>query len=184
MVYALARIFRLSLNRGNELTTVAQEKELIEYYLILQQIRFQNKLAYQIEFEEQILEIRIPKLIIQPFVENAIIHGIEELENGGRLKITGKLQNGQLIFAVNDNGIGMTEAKIEQILTKNLQQTDSARISGGFAINNVLERLELYYNSDYQLKFESKPGQGTTVYIQIPLSISKPEILNQLYRMK
>jgi two-component system sensor histidine kinase YesM len=169
MVYALSRIFRLSLNRGNELTTVAQEKELIEYYLVLQQIRFQDKLTYQLEFDEEILELTIPKLVLQPFVENAIIHGIEGLETSGHIRITGKLINGQITFQIIDNGVGMTKEKVEQILSAGHHlETNPTTVSGGYAIRNVLERLELYYQSNYQLIFDSLPGQGTTVVIIVP----------------
>lgn len=172
MVYALSKIFRLSLNRGNELTTVAQEQELIYYYLILQQIRFKNKLTYQLDFEARLLELSIPKLIIQPFVENAIIHGIEELETDGNIKISGLLHEDQMFFIITDNGVGMTEDKIQQILSKNHpERITPTTVSGGYAIWNVIERLELYYHADYRLSFDSKPGTGTTVMLRIPVTI-------------
>ncbi len=169
MVYALSRIFRLSLNRGNELTSVALEKELIEYYLVLQQIRFQDKLTYQLEFDEEILELTIPKLVLQPFVENAIIHGIEGLETPGHIQITGYLTDEQITFRIIDNGVGMTKEKIQQILGKDHHpESNPITVSGGYAIRNVLERLELYYQSNYQLVFDSLPGIGTTVVIIVP----------------
>jgi two-component system, sensor histidine kinase YesM len=174
MVYALSKIFRLSLNRGNELATVAQEQELISYYLILQQIRFKNRLTYRIDFEERLLELPIPKLIIQPFVENAIIHGLEELETDGNIKISGRLEEEQMVFTVTDNGVGMTEEKIQQIVTKNNPRRNTpTMVSGGYAIRNVIERLELYYSSHYQLVFDSKPGTGTTVTVRIPVIIAQ-----------
>lgn len=169
MVYALSRIFRLSLNRGNELATVAQEKELIEYYLVLQRIRFQDKLSYQMDFDEQLFDLKMPKLVLQPFVENAIIHGIEGLETHGRIQITGRLEDERMVFTIVDNGIGMTDDKIQQIVTRGApDQTDPNTVSGGYAIRNVLERLELYYESNYRLVFDSIPGNGTTVNIMIP----------------
>jgi two-component system sensor histidine kinase YesM len=167
MVYALAKIFRLSLNRGDELTTVAKEQELIGYYLKLQQIRFQQKFSYTMDCDPQLLELSIPKLVLQPFVENAIIHGIGELETGGRIDIIGWLNDSLMIFTITDNGIGMSDAKIEQIINNDVEQSSNS-ISGGYAIRNVIERLELYYNSDYQLTFNSTPGIGTTVTIIIP----------------
>lgn len=172
MVYALSRIFRLSLNRGNELATVAQEKELIEYYLVLQQIRFQDKLTYQMDFDEQLFDLKMPKLVLQPFVENAIIHGIEGLETHGRIEITGRLEDECMVFTIVDNGIGMTDDKIQQIITRSAPDRADPNtvntVSGGYAIRNVLERLELYYESNYRLVFDSIPGSGTTVNIMIP----------------
>ncbi|MGE5582427.1 MAG: sensor histidine kinase, partial [Bacillota bacterium] len=174
MVLALSKIFRLSLNRGNELATVAQEKELIEYYLKLQQIRFKQKLAYDLDFDAGLLEMRIPKLIIQPFVENAIIHGIEKLENGGHLQITGRIEEERLVFTITDNGVGMDEQKITDILARNTGNRDHPfKVSGGYAVSNVLERLELYYGPSYELTFNSSPGKGTTVTIKVPLMLKE-----------
>lgn len=168
MVYALSRFFRLSLNRGQDLSTVAQERELIENYLLLQQIRFKQKLSYQIDFDPQIMEIKILKLILQPFVENAIIHGIEQQENGGRILVTGELEDNWLSFKISDNGVGMPLEKVTQIISKtNSPVFTENTVSGGFAIQNVLERLELYYSSNYSLHFDSKPESGTTVTIKI-----------------
>ncbi|HBE79422.1 MAG TPA: hypothetical protein DDW65_16855, partial [Firmicutes bacterium] len=171
MVYALSRIFRLSLNRGNELTTVTQEKELIEYYLVLQQIRFKDKLTYEIDLDEKLLELTMPKLVLQPFVENAIIHGIEGLETPGHIQISGDLTDERISFKIMDNGIGMDQDKIHRILTKgDPVENNPVTVSGGYAIRNVLERLELYYESNYQLIFDSIPGKGTTVIIVVPKS--------------
>lgn len=177
MVYALSKIFRLSLNRGEDITTVAQEKELIHNYLVLQQIRFKEKLSYQINFDPRIMSLSIPKLILQPFVENAIIHGIEGQESGGRITINGRLENDRMVFKISDDGVGMPEEKITQVLINrdHKQNIPSATVvSGGYAIGNVLERLELYYHSDYDLQFDSRPGCGTTVTIKIPVCVKKP----------
>lgn len=174
MVLALSRIFRLSLNRGNELTTVAQEQELVQEYLKLQQMRFQRKFTYAIDIDPRLLDKKIPKLIIQPFVENAIIHGIEELESGGHLQINGRFEQERMIFTITDNGVGMDDQKINDILARNSnQQENPVGVSGGYAVKNVLERLELYYSSNHELKFISTPGKGTTVTINIPITLKE-----------
>jgi two-component system sensor histidine kinase YesM len=174
MVLALSRIFRLSLNRGNELASVAQEQELIEQYLKLQKIRFKEKLTYEIAFDPKLLEMRIPKLILQPFVENAIIHGIEELEGGGHLQISGGLEEERMVFTITDNGVGMDEQKLNQILARNDNNNENPiKVTGGYAVRNVLERLELYYSSTHELTFQSRPGQGTIVTIKIPITLEK-----------
>lgn len=170
MVLALARIFRLSLNRGQEFTTIAHEQELIEYYLKLQKMRFKDKLTYEIDFDAQLLTERIPKLILQPFVENGIIHGVEALESGGHLQISGKLEHERMVFTITDNGVGMAEQKIAAILARHTpdEEKNPLKIGGGYAIANVLERLELYYSSNHEVTFQSSPGRGTTVVIKIP----------------
>jgi two-component system sensor histidine kinase YesM len=171
MVYALSRIFRLSLNRGNELTTVAAEKELIYYYLTLQQIRFKDRLTYKLDFEEGVLDAKIPKLVLQPFVENAIIHGIEALETEGSITISGRLEDGEMVFVIMDNGIGMNPEKIERIMSRHSPDAPTpAAVSGGYAIPNVVERLGLYYGNQYRLEFASESGMGTIVTITLPFN--------------
>ncbi len=174
MILALSRIFRLSLNRGNELATVSQERELIKEYLKLQQMRYKQNLTYEIDFDPQLLNNKMPKLIIQPFVENALIHGIEELENGGHLQINGRLEQERMVFTITDNGVGMDDHKIHDILARNTNNNGNPdKVSGGYAIRNVLERLELYYSSNHELKFTSTPGKGTTVTINIPATMKE-----------
>lgn len=174
MVLALSRIFRLSLNRGQELTTVAQEQELIEQYLKLQKVRFKQKLTYDLDFDPKLLEQRIPKLIIQPFVENAIIHGIEDMETGGHLQIVGRFEQELMVFTIIDNGVGMNDQKINDILARNVNNPENPiKISGGYAISNVLERLELYYGSNHELSFQSSLGKGTSVIIKIPAMLKE-----------
>ncbi len=174
MVLALSRIFRLSLNRGNELANVAQERELIEQYLKLQKVRFKEKLTYDSDFDPELLEQPIPKLIIQPFVENAIIHGIEELGTGGHLQINGRFEGERMVFTITDNGVGMDQGQINAIMARNADNLEnSAKVSGGYAISNVLERLELYYGADPELTFLSSPGKGTTVIIKVPKQLKE-----------
>ncbi len=174
MVLALSRIFRLSLNRGDELATVAQERELVREYLKLQQMRFKEKLTYNIDFNPDLLAKKIPKLIIQPFVENAIIHGIEGLEHGGHLQINGRLHQDRMVFTITDNGVGMDDQKVNEILARNSHHHGHpVTVSGGYAIKNVLERLELYYSSNHEFKFTSTPDEGTTVTINIPATMKE-----------
>lgn len=173
MVYALSRIFRLSLNRGRELTTVAQEEELIQYYLALQKIRFKEKLRTVVAIDPQIRNLPIPKLILQPFVENAIIHGIETKMAGGEIAINGRLEAERMVFEICDDGIGMDEETIRRIMVRQEPEAMSpTAVSGGYAIHNVIERLELYYSSHYQLTFNSRPGAGTTITIVIPCQLT------------
>lgn len=169
MVYALSKIFRLSLNRGREMTTVALEQELIQYYLVLQQIRFREKLSYQIDFDPCMWAMTIPKLILQPFVENAIIHGIEKQESGGRIDVAGRFQDKWLVFTIRDNGVGMSDEQITRNISRlENESSNPSIVAESYAIHNVLARLELYYSSNYALQFDSQPGVGTTVTIKIP----------------
>jgi two-component system sensor histidine kinase YesM len=114
-VYSLSKLFRPSLNRGKESTLVAMEKELLEHYLLLQKVRFKNKLEYEIHIDDSIMNYIIPKLILQPFVENSILHGIEGKEDGGTINISGCLKNDKLYFVIEDDGIGMDKEQIEKV---------------------------------------------------------------------
>lgn len=165
MIYALAVLFRLTLNRGEDFISVENEKRLIEHYILLQKKRFNDKLAYEIDFEEKILNYMIPKLILQPFVENAVIHGAEKKEGKTLITVRGYYQAGRLCFVIADNGAGMAEEVLAWLQEgRPCHKTGN----GGYAIHNVRERLELYYPDRYQLLIDSKEGAGTKVELMIP----------------
>lgn len=174
MIYALSKLFRLTLNNGAETTFVRAEKEFIEYYLLLQKNRYKDKLTYNIEIEEEILDYKIPKLILQPFVENAIIYGTENDAGKSIICITGAYKNGKIYFSIEDNGMGMSKEQIQKILSKEANVKENGRISG-YAIYNINQRLALYYNNDYSLLINSEIGIGTNVQIIIPTEIERFE---------
>ncbi len=167
MVYALSRIFRFSLNRGEDFISVQNEKELIENYILLQKKRFADKLEYKIDFEERILNYTIPKLILQPFIENAIIHGAEKSETATLINISGYSRESKIYFIIEDNGTGIEQSVLEDI--NNSRNVSSSESGSGYAIHNVNERLDLYYQGDYGLAIDSKAGKGTRVEIIIPV---------------
>jgi len=170
MVYSLSKLFRLSLNRGKGSTLVCREKELIEHYLLLQKMRYKEHLEYTIAIDSDILNMVIPKLILQPFIENSIRHGIETKEFGGTIKVSGKLLGDKLCFLVEDDGIGMSQEKIELITgSKDEKITSESYGNGSYAVKNVNDRLKLNYGDNYTLKFTSELGKGTTVELIIPV---------------
>lgn len=169
IVYSLSMLFRLSLNRGKGFTLVSNEKQLIEHYLILQKVRFKNKLNYSIGIDFDILHYVIPKLILQPFVENAILHGLEKKKIGGTVNILGSKYKDKLRFLIQDDGIGMDEAAINNLLNPEIDSPVNASFNtGGYAVKNVDERLHLIFGDKYTLNFTSTPNTGTTVEILIP----------------
>jgi two-component system sensor histidine kinase YesM len=172
MIYALSKLFRLTLNRGNEFTEVQNEKDFIENYLILQKKRFQNKLEYKIEISDNILRYKIPKLILQPFVENSIIHGTEEDTDKSMLKICGYLEGEKIKFTIQDNGRGIEEEVLKNLLD-NAPDSKNSNMHKGYAIKNVKERLSLYYDGDYSLNIKSNINKGTMVEIVIPAVVQE-----------
>ena len=109
---ALSNFFRLSLNKGRDWVSVAEEKSHVESYLAIQKMRYGAILEYEIDFAQDILRESMLKILLQPLVENAIYHGIKKTRRAGLIKLKGTLQGGILVFTVEDNGLGMEDAEL------------------------------------------------------------------------
>lgn len=166
-ILALSQLFRLVLAQGKSEICVSQEAELIARYLQLQKVRFSQKLNYEIEIQEEIKKVKIPKLILQPFVENAIVHGFENVSTPCFLKISGRIENDRIRFEVSDSGIGMRQDQIDALWTEEPTQYARQRI-GRYAVKNIRERLQLKYHDNFSLEIKSKVGKGTTVILTVP----------------
>ncbi|MGM0837346.1 MAG: sensor histidine kinase [Bacillota bacterium] len=160
---ALAKFFQLSLSGGNEFTTVENELKHVEQYLIIQKERYGEKLTYTIESDSSIFDVMIPKIILQPLVENAIYHGIREKAGNGHIHITARTEKSHIVFQIKDNGIGFDPSKPAK------PNTEQRIRLGGVGIRNVDERLKLYYGKEYGVSVESVPESGTTVVVTVPL---------------
>lgn len=170
-ILALSELFRFVLGRGNGIVTVRHEAELIERYLHIQKMRFGKRLDYNIRIEEEILDEEIPKLILQPFVENAIVHGFE---NGGDhfgLFVTGRKAGDKMQFCIHDTGVGMTKEQVEMLLHGEDAGNYKGHRIGRYAVKNVRERLELSYHEECLLQIKSEVGVGTKVEIYVPYRI-------------
>lgn len=166
-ILALSQLFRLVLNQGNEYVTIGQEMELVSRYLQIQKMRFSKKLNYSILIDDKIKRVHIPKLIIQPFVENAIVHGFENVSTPCALTVTVKAEGEKICFEIKDSGIGMRQDQIDAIWEEDTGKYAKQRI-GKYAIKNVRERLKLRYHDKFELFISSEVGKGTTVIIYIP----------------
>lgn len=166
MIYSLSRLFRLSLNRGSSTTTLSAEAEFLSHYLDIQKERFGGKLKVKINIAQDAKKAKLPKLLLQPFVENAIMHGIEKSENGGEVELTARREQGRLYIRISDTGNGMTPEQIEDAF-KCVENRDKES-SSGYAIYNVNERLRLKYADNYTLKVNSSPDNGTQIDIILP----------------
>lgn len=164
MITSLSRFFRISLSKGERFITVADELEHIRNYLIIQKMRYKNKFEYVIEAEEEALECRTLKLVLQPLVENSIYHGIEPSADEGFIRISACVVEGKLRLQVEDNGLGIASDKLKGLLV------DAARISegSGIGLRNVHERIRLNYGEDYGLHIVSMREEGTTVNVWLP----------------
>lgn len=166
MIYSLSRLFRLSLNRGCSMTTLSDEAEFLTHYLDIQKERFGGKLEVKINIAKDAKNCKLPKLLLQPFVENAIMHGIEKSETGGEVELTARREEGKLYIRISDTGNGMTEERIKEVF--NCAESNGKNSSGGYAIYNVNERLKLKYGDNYTLQVTSSPEDGTQIDIVLP----------------
>ncbi|MBS4761987.1 sensor histidine kinase [Carnobacteriaceae bacterium zg-ZUI252] len=161
MTKALAQFFRLSLNGGHELMTLENEFDHIKQYLFIQKQRYEDQLEYDITLLEQAKEIQVPRLILQPIVENAIYHGIKGLDRKGMVRVFMTENATHYGITIQDNGRGIRQQ------TKDV--TSHKRL-GGVGLHNVDERLKLYYGQAYTMEIDSQENQYTAVTLWIPKS--------------
>lgn len=164
MTSSLARLLRRSISNEQEVVTIEEEIDYTEAYLTIQKMRYQDKLEYEIEVDPDIRKEETVKLVLQPVVENAIYHGIKYKEGKGLIQIRGFREEGSIILRVQDDGRGMDQDTLKHIFEKHVRDTKS----NGVGLQNVHERIRLYYGTAYGLSFESEPGKGTTVRIRLP----------------
>jgi two-component system sensor histidine kinase YesM len=160
LINSLSHFFRSAFNPAGEYTTVSNEVEHLRYYIILLQQR-KNHFDFNLEMDPDTSNCKTVKLILQPLVENSIIHGIENRENG-QINILIQHRDDQLVYTVEDNGVGIDMADMEQLLANPLS---SAR---GYGIRNVNDRISLAFGPEYGLRFLAKPEGGTIVTVVMP----------------
>ncbi|MDF2633676.1 MAG: multi-sensor signal transduction histidine kinase [Pelosinus sp.] len=168
IVGALANLFRIGLSKGKEMISVHEELEHVRSYLTIQKARYEDKLMYEIKYDEDILNYSVLKLILQPLVENAIYHGINARRGGGNITITARVDKGKLYFCVADNGIGITSEKLKDI-RQSLENNHGETAKTGFGIFNVNERIKLSFGSEYGLIYTSVYQEGTKVEVWHPI---------------
>lgn len=166
---ALSDFFRISLSSGADWIPISQEKKHIEGYLKIQQTRYRDIMDYEIDIPDEIGEYYILKLLLQPLVENALYHGVKIKRGGGFIRVSGKVQDGLLVFSVKDTGLGMSPEQLADLKDRMKKgQPSVSEGNGGFGLVNVNMRIRLYYNQTDDLMIESGP-EGTTVSFKVPL---------------
>lgn len=162
-IEALAEIFRHVLNKGEPFVTIRQEVDFLENYMFIQKRKYGNRITLHIHVDSELLNYKTPKLILQPLVENAIIHGLEQTVEGGMIEVQiNRIEEG-VRFIVNDNGMGTDETKIHQMMNSVGQAKDV------FALKNIDDRIKISYGQGYGLFFTSKERVGTRVEVRIPI---------------
>lgn len=160
LIYCLSDLLRYNLKQEDQLHTIGAEIDNIEKYLYIQKARFKNRLEYEIEVPEHIKSYRIHNMIIQPIVENALIHGITPKRDGGKIKIYAEEYNREIVISIMDNGNGFPKDVLQKI-----QRSES---KSGLGFRSTDNRLKRYYGEHYGLKIVKSDYSGSTVTITIP----------------
>ena len=155
---SLATYFRLALNQGKDLICLSDEINHVRQYLFIQKQRYGDKLDYEINENPAFDKLVLPKLVLQPLVENALYHGIKEKEGQGHIKLSVQKQDSGLIICIEDDGVGFQAAG---------DTSQSQLKRGGVGLQNVDQRLKLHFGEHYQMKIDSAPKKGTKVRIYI-----------------
>lgn len=154
MVLALSEMFRVSLNDGKGYVHISEELAYIENYMTIMNYRFNYRFGIVYDVDDEILDLYMPKLVLQPFVENAIIHGLEPKTGIGTVIISGCQTEEELDFRIYDDGVGF-DAK--------------EKMMSGYGIRKVAERIQLIFGEEYGVSVESTIGEGTTIVLRIPV---------------
>lgn len=158
IILNLGDLMKYSISGSNNLVPLREEIKYVRSYLEIQKCRMEDRLDYSISVADNCIECKCPKLLLQPIVENAIKHGIEPLARGGRIEIEAFLGRGGLNILLKDNGKGMEEEEIENIISGN----------ANIGLNNVMKRIKLLYGQEYGLHIQSQKNEGTEVDLSIP----------------
>ena len=162
MVEHLALFYRISLNKGKNILSVREEVNLLENYLQLQKVRFGEAIQVDYDLDEELMDCRIIKLILQPLVENAIHHAMKDETAILHIGITLRREQDHMLFIITDDGVGMEAETVEEI------NTEIRNAVRGFGLKNVSIRIQLQYGQAYGVKVYSKEGEGTQIYIKLP----------------
>lgn len=163
MVTSLSTYFRSFLSNGKDIITVEEEMQHVRSYLEIQQVRYKDILDYEIQVDESIDRCLIPKMTLQPLVENAIYHGIKPKRGRSTVTVLGSISDGTVTLTVRDNGIGMDEETLENLRSRIMNDDHSS-----FGLVAAYKRLGLVYGAARTFTIESEPNEGTSITIQIP----------------
>lgn len=181
IVTSLSRLFRIGLNQGREIISVGDEVRHVGYYLKIQGIRFGEQLRWVIDIDPNAEKYTIIKFLLQPLVENSIIHGVRKQDRPGTVTVRATVEQGGVRLEVSDDGSGMTSERLAEV-RRSLEReeiedswTASTMYTGGFGLRNVHQRIRLHYGGKYGVELYSQAEGGTTAVIRLPLNSAADE---------
>ena len=178
MTEALSKLFRCMIANEGKMVTLKEELQSVSNYMVIQQFRFDGRIGYQQKLDdEEMLSYYVPNLIIQPLVENAVVHGLECKEGGGTVTVSGYATQKKLVILVEDNGVGMEQEKLdilnEELANVNVKTLKIERTKyRGIALLNINQRIRLHFGTKYGVSIMSTPNVSTTVEIVLPLLVT------------
>lgn len=177
MVSSLSAYFRSSLSKGKNIVTLNDEITHVRSYLSIQKLRYGDILEYEINIPDELTYCRVPKITLQPLVENALYHGIKNKRGKGRIEIRGIFKDNSLILSIEDNGLGMKPDRLKQVIEGIYDNDENNK--NFFGLYNVNKRIQLYYGTEFGIRMESIYGEGTRVEVVIPFSTDKEATATQ-----
>ncbi|WP_029505166.1 sensor histidine kinase [Lachnoclostridium phytofermentans] len=168
-VQNVAEFLRYSIKKNHEVVTLKEEIELVDHYLYILNVRYCGAICYEKHIDENYTRIKVPSMILQPIVENSFQYGIRDIECQGKIELSVYYEETDICVCILDNGLGMEEELVEQINKKRAREKKESRESNGIGLNNVMERLSLYFNSEKVVTVSSKGKNcGTEVRLYLP----------------
>lgn len=171
MCESLIRFYRISLSNGNSVITVGMEMELVDNYLRILEYRYGEKFEYSFEIEKGLEHAKIPRMLLQPLVENAVYHGIKPKDGGGMILVSGRMEDGFMVITVFDDGVGMDANTLDRLREDLKEEAIAPGKQGGFAMRNVYMRLKGFYGEQAGMKIDSVKDVYTQVQIMVPLDV-------------
>lgn len=163
---SLSNIFRYSLDMKNPFSTVAKEIVHLKNYIYVMNVRMRDNVKYTFDIDETVLQDTVPRISIQPLVENALNHGLRNTRGEKEVIVCAQVREGNLWISVQDNGVGMDAAKVNEILEKN--DINLVEKGSSIGLNNINARMKMLYGKEYGIHVESEVGKGTRIYLKIP----------------
>ena len=165
MISAFSKFLKINLSKGRDIISIKEVIEEIEHYLTIQKYRFGDKFDVVIDVDQELYNYSMIKFIMQPMVENAIYHGIERKKGKGMIKIIGRRVQDHIKFSVIDDGIGMSQERLEQVM----ESIDKGMEDRNFALVNISKRIQAVYGDEFKINIKSREGLGTEVEVEIPI---------------
>jgi two-component system, sensor histidine kinase YesM len=168
MTNSLSKLLRYSINSQKSQVSLEMELEHVKGYMSIQQIRFENKIQFYVEIEPELLACSVIRFILQPIVENSIVHGFEKGNGYGTIVLSGKKIDDSMVIKIQDDGAGMNAMQLQNLHDKKISFVDPDEGNGGHGLMNVHRRIVLRYGNQFGITIESDLAKGTTISLVLP----------------